>query len=144
MTPGMIALTIALGALAIVGLAWLITAQIISYDSDGRWIGGIIGAVLLILGASTVWIPHWWLHHTAGGERSLRNYHLTRQVTQHRGPLRTARIYSATGQLIATYSGRFDVGHNSGFIDLDIYQPNGSVKRVLIDDTMASMTVEDQ
>lgn len=141
MTPGMLILTIVLALVALAGLIWLITAQIISMDRLGRIVGGIVGGVLLVIGAGTAWIPAWWLHNTEGGQRSLRNYHQTTHVTS--GPTREAKVYSATGQLLATYTGKFDVGNNSGWIDLDIHESSGVIRRVLIDDSTAVITVED-
>jgi len=141
MTPGMWIWTILLAIVAVLGLAWLFLAALGAETTEGR-IGGMIGGTLVVIvfGAAA-FVPHWWQHNTEGGKRSLRNYHQTTNVDK--SPTRVVRVYSATGQLVATYSGKFDVGHNGGFVDLDIHQPDGTIKRVLIDNSAGAMTVED-
>lgn len=137
MTPGMWVWTVILAVLAVIGLALIVFGFVI-----GEPIAIVAGVVLLVIGGSTVWIPHWWQHHTEGGERSLRNYRQTTNIAS--SPVRVAKVFSATGQLLATYTGRFDVSHNDGLLDFDIHRANGVIQRVLIDDSTAVVTIEDE
>lgn len=141
MTPGMWVWTILAAIVALVGLAFAILA-IGGGQTRGERLGyGGLGLVIALIFGSLAFVPHWWQHNTEGGKRSLRNYQQTRHVTE--SPTRLVHVYSATGELVATYTGKFDVGSNGGWIDLDIHRPDGSIQRVLIKGGAGSVTVED-
>ena len=97
-------------------------------DEKGAIIGSIFGlflSILLFIGMS------WWYNNTASGSRALKS----QESNFNNGIERRVEVYDATGNLIKTYEGKFDIEYDDDRILFDdenglrhvIYYPTGTV-----------------
>ena len=74
---------------------------------------------------------HWYYTSTEGGRRAFK----TQESNLNKGINRTVEVYDATGNLLKTYEGKFDVDYDDDRIIFDdennkrhvIYYPTGTV-----------------
>ena len=85
----------------------------------------------IIIGAISLFGFNWYYTNTASGERARKN----QDSNLNYGLNRRIEVYDATGNLIKTYEGKFDVEYDSDRIVFDdenrlrhiIYYPTGTV-----------------
>jgi len=82
-------------------------------------VAGIVLAIAVFVGAN------WWLNNTAGGLRMQISWQSEIQV----GLDRTARVFSATGELVYEFTGRFDINHNGDRLIMDVISDDGGARR---------------
>lgn len=115
--------------LCIIGAAlWVIFVLLDGDSKTGSIITVIIALALsiLLLGAF-----NWYYTSTASGSRAVK----TQQSNLDNGIQRTVTVYSATGEVIKEYEGKFDVEYDDDRILFDdenglrhvIYYPTGTV-----------------
>ncbi|MCL2559945.1 MAG: hypothetical protein FWE07_05605 [Turicibacter sp.] len=88
-------------------------------------IAGILGLVffgLTMLGGT------WWLNNTASGLRT----RITWQAEINVGLNRTIQVFTATGELVYEYEGRFDVTQNEYRIIIDVINEENQARRVYV------------
>lgn len=89
-----------------------------------------VAAVIAAIGlVAAVWFgSQWWLHSTASGVRM----QITWQAQINIGLDRTAQVFSATGDLVYEFTGRFDVVHDGTRFMFDVVDDDGSIRRNII------------
>lgn len=100
----------------------------IAYSVDRVWVGVILGTLLTIAIFAAF---QFYFGHTEAGARAIK----TEQSNLCGGIDRTVEVYDATGNLIKTYHGKFDVDYDDNRIVFDdennmrhvIYYPTGTV-----------------
>lgn len=99
---------------------------------ERRGIALITGiAVTVILSAITLMLMLWYYNNTASGQRAIK----TQESNLNNGISRSVEVYDATGNLIKTYDGKFDIDYDDDRIIFDdehgkrhvIYYPTGTV-----------------
>ena len=110
-------------SILIVGVAALIGSAV-----DKTLAGVLVGVIIsgLLLGGLL-----FYFNGTAAGKRAYK----TQESNFHNGIERTVEVYDATGNLLKTYSGKFDVDYDDNRIIFDdekgkrhvIYYPTGTV-----------------
>ena len=104
----------------------------VDYSSGRRGIALITGiAVTVILSSITLMLMLWYYNSTARGQRAIK----TQESNLNNGISRTVEVYDATGNLIKTYDGKFDIDYDDDRIIFDdehgkrhvIYYPTGTV-----------------
>ncbi len=93
------------------------------------WITGIVTVV--VLSVITLMLMLWYYNNTAKGQRAMK----TQESNLNNGISRTVEVYDATGNLIKTYDGKFDIDYDDNRIIFDdeqgkmhvIYYPTGTV-----------------
>lgn len=92
----------------------------------------VVGCMVGILFSAVLFgLMFFYFNHTASGKRAFK----TQESSLNNGILRTVEVYDATGGLIKTYNGKFDVKYDSDRILFDdengkrhvIYYPTGTV-----------------
>lgn len=110
-------------------VAWLIYCV---KENECGTAGGIAGVlVTLVITAAVCGGIQWWLHCTEAGRRAIKDT----QSNISGGIERTVTVYDINGDVIETYSGRFDVDYDSDRIKFDdedgkrhvIYYTTGTV-----------------
>lgn len=119
-----------LGWTLFVVLALMIYVAAISLAGvyDHAWIGAVI-ATFLTLAAFAAF--QFYYNHTASGMRAIKS----EESNLSGGINRSVEVYDATGNLLKTYRGKFDVDYDSNRIIFDdennmrhvIYYPTGTV-----------------
>jgi len=71
---------------------------------------------------------NWWLNNTASGLR----IQISWQAEMNIGLYRNVQVFTATGELVYEYQGRFDVDQNDHRIILDIINEENRARRVYI------------
>ena len=110
-------------SIMIVGVAALIGSV-----ADKTLVGVLVGVIIsgLLLGGLL-----FYFNGTAAGKRAYK----TQESNFHNGIERIVEVYDATGNLLKTYSGKFDVDYDDNRIIFDdengkrhvIYYPTGTV-----------------
>ena len=110
-------------SITIVGFAAVIGSVV-----DKTLVGVLVGVIIsgLFLGGLL-----FYFNGTAAGQRAYK----TQESSFNNGIDRTVEVYDATGNLLKTYSGKFDVDYDSNRIIFDdekgkrhvIYYPTGTV-----------------
>lgn len=98
-------ITFAVLAFIICGIAFLIA---ISCESRGAAIGVVFAAVFLII--CILFGMIWYYNNTASGQRAL----IDERSNLNNGIERVINIYTADGNIIATYEGKIDIDMNDG------------------------------
>lgn len=112
----------------IFGALWIIFGVL---DEDSMTGKIITIAVALILSIILLGVFNWYYTSTASGSRAVK----TQQSNLDNGIQRTVTVYSATGEVIKEYEGKFDVEYDDDRILFDdenglrhvIYYPTGTV-----------------
>lgn len=76
-------------------------------NADHAIIGAIIGLLLVAILFGGMW---WYFNHTASGARAL----VDQKSELGNGLERTINIYTANGDIIASYTGKIDLEDNEG------------------------------
>lgn len=119
-------LVLVLGTIASVLIGGGIGYVFSHYGSQkGHLIGFIVGVVIF---AGSIFAGNWWLNNTASGLRT----RITWQAEINVGLNRNIQVFTATGELVYEYEGRFDVDQNENRIILDIINEDNEAHRVYI------------
>jgi hypothetical protein len=71
---------------------------------------------------------NWWINNTASGLRLQISWESELNI----GLNRTIKVFTATGELVYEYSGRFDVSQNDHRIIVDIVNEENEIRRVYV------------
>lgn len=105
--------------LIVFGIIVVILLGILGYaifgeDSTAGTILIVVVCFALICGV--IYGVNWYYNNTSSGQRAVVDYH----SEVNNGLERTINIYTANGDLIATYSGKIDMeGNNGGYVLFD-------------------------
>lgn len=73
----------------------------------GKVLSGIVSAIVIF---SILFVMLWYYRNTASGKRAI----VDQQSEINNGIDRTITVYTADGNVIATYSGKIDIAENDG------------------------------
>ncbi len=112
----------------IIGALWIIFGVL---DEDSKTGKIVTVAIALVLSIILLGVFNWYYTSTASGSRAVK----TQQSNLDNGIQRTVTVYSATGEVIKEYEGKFDVEYDDDRILFDdenglrhvIYYPTGTV-----------------
>ena len=112
----------------IFGALWVIFDVL---DEDSKTGKIVTIAIALVLSVALLGAFNWYYTSTASGSRAVK----TQQSNLDNGIQRTVTVYSATGEIIKEYEGKFDVEYDDDRILFDdenglrhvIYYPTGTV-----------------
>ena len=113
--------------LTVIGLCgwWFYWANGYNDKTAHKVLSAVIGVVLSV---AIVVGGLWFLHNTASGVRIQTSWESQLNI----GLDRTATVYSATGEQIYEFTGRFDVVHEGMRILFDVVHDCGSITRNII------------
>lgn len=114
---------------ALIAASIMIGAFAITCDSGTSIVSGIL--VGIILSGIVLGIMLFYFNNTAAGKRAFKS----QESNFNNGIERSVEVYDATGNLLKTYSGKFDVDYDDNRIIFDdennkrhvIYYPTGTV-----------------
>ena len=86
------------------------------------------GILAVVLFGLTLFGGNWWMNNTASGLRM----QITWQAEINIGLNRSIQVFTATGELVYEYEGRFDVQQNEQRIIIDVLNENNVPRRVYI------------
>lgn len=123
----MIGLWLLVGFLIIVGIC--IVGGLLSMIKPKGSVGYI---AFFLLSAFIIWAGiaggNWWLNNTASGIRTQVNWQAEMQIGLHR----SIQVFTATGELVYEYVGRFDVEQNNYRIMIDVFNEQNQSRRIYI------------
>ena len=113
-----------------------VAAFIIAFSECTKKVAAATLMVASVLTIATFAGIHWYYNNTAAGQRAFKS----QESNFNNGIERTVEVYDATGNLIKSYEGKFDVDYDNDRIIFDdengkrhiIYYPTGTV---IIDET---------
>ena len=91
-------------------------------------LGGLATLTSILIIAGGIYAGNWWLNNTASGLRTQVTWRAEMQL----GLDRTIQVFTATGELVYEYSGRFDVDQNAERIIIDIIDEELNSRRVYV------------
>jgi len=123
--------------LVLIGGLWWIIEVGTKNTSRTKVIGFILTVVIF---AGGIFSGNWWLDNTASGVRMRVSWRTEIEI----GLNRTIQVFTATGELVYEYSGRFDVDQTSERIIIDIMdESNDNSRRVYISAPAGVVIIEE-
>jgi len=125
----MIGFWFVLVVLMIILLACVWTIVYYGFGEEKKSQISIVGSILsLIVIGGVIFGGVWWINNTAHGARM----QLTWEAEMNVGLQRNVQVFTATGELVYEYQGRFDVDQNDNRIIIDIFNEDNQPRRVYI------------
>jgi len=114
-------------ACTLIGVVWFLVYAA-AQGKEGK-VNNVVGSVLsLVVIVGVVAGGIWWINNTAHGARM----QLTWEAEMNVGLERNVQVFTATGELVYEYRGRFDVDQNDHRIIIDVFNENNEPRRVYI------------
>ncbi len=113
---------------AVFAVVIMVAAILIGAEVGNILTGALVG---IIISGVLLGIMLFFFNHTAAGKRAFKS----QESNFNNGIERTVEVYDATGNLLKSYSGKFDVAYDENRIIFDdennkrhvIYYPTGTV-----------------